>query len=653
MNRRLGWTVLLLSAGTLLGGPHDDAKIERGLMARLADEANATAPFFIVFTEKADVKAAHRIANRAARGRFVVQTLQATASRSQNGVRGRLQGRGVAFKSFWVENKIYVPQGTLELARDLAQRPEVAAIIPEVIYPLAPPRVTAEAGTQGIEWNISKIRAPEVWTAATGTGRVVANIDTGVQYDHPALVGKYRGNTGSGFTHAGNFKDPTGNCAGGTPCDNNNHGTHTMGTMVGGDATNQIGVAPGAKWIACKGCASSSCASADLIACAQWILDPYENSSGAGQPDVVNNSWGGGQGSSWYQSYVQNWRAAGIFPAFSAGNSGSNCNTANSPGDYPESYASGATDISDVVASFSSRGPSSFGGILKPDIAAPGVNVRSSIPTNGFAAYSGTSMASPHTAGAVALLWSAAPSYANNIGATETLLEQNAVKLVSSTQSCGGISTGASPNNVYGNGRLDIKKAVDATGVPANQPPVVTIGSPANGTQSTCTVSLTFTASATDPDGPNPTAGITWTDNGTAIAGSGGSVSKIYDCTMTGSHTIVAQVTDTGGASDTDSITIQITNGSIPAAPSNLNGTLSGRTVNLTWTDNANNETGFVVERKLRNASTWAVVKTISTPNTQSVSDTVPSAGWYNYRVKAVNAGVQSAPSNVITKKIR
>jgi subtilisin family serine protease len=651
MNRRLGWTVLLLSVAAALGGPRDDAKIDRGLLGRLSDDENAAAPFFVVFAEKANVKPAHRIANRGARGRFVVQALQATASRSQNAVRGRLQARGVAFTPFWVENKIYVPNGTLELARDLAQRPEVAAIIPEVVYPLAPPRVAADASTQAIEWGVSKIRAPEVWPATTGTGIVVANIDTGVQYNHPALVGKYRGNTGGAFNHLGSWKDPTGNCAAGTPCDNNNHGTHTMGTMVGSDGTNQIGVAPGAKWIACKGCASNSCLTSHLIACAQWVLDPYGNNSGAGQPNVVNNSWGGGQGDSWYQSYVQNWRAAGIFPAFSAGNSGSACNTANSPGDYPESYASGATDISDVLASFSSRGPSSFAGILKPDIAAPGVGVRSSVPTNTFASFSGTSMASPHTAGAVALLWAAAPSYAGNVAATETLLEQNAVKLVSSTQSCGGIPTGVSPNNVYGNGRLDIRKAVDATGVPANQPPLVSLTPPpANGTQFTCAATVNFGATASDPENGNLTGSITWTDNGTAFGGGGGTASRTYDCTMVGLRTIVARVTDLGGASDTDTVTIQITNSAIPAAPSNLSGIVSGRTINLTWTDNANNETGFVVERKLRNASSWSVVKSVTSP---SASDTVSSGGWYNYRVKAVNGTMQSAPSNTITKRLR
>src|SRR5262249_27485372 len=148
------------------------------------------------------------------------------------------------------------------------------------------------------EWNISQIRADQVWPTTTGTGTVVANIDTGVQYNHPALVSQYRGNLGGGlFNHTGHWFDPTGRCAA-PPCDNVFHGTLTMGVMVGFDAAtvqDHVGVAPGAKWIACKGCATTSCSGSTLISCAQWIV--------GAAPHVVNNSWAGGRGSNWYQSY--------------------------------------------------------------------------------------------------------------------------------------------------------------------------------------------------------------------------------------------------------------------------------------------------------------------------------------------------------------
>ena len=327
--RSLLSVLVLFATSSLYAGPGTDYKIGPELMNRLADDADATAPFFVVFGERPQLEQAYRIPDRLARARFVVQALQATADRSQAGVRGYLQARRVAFTPFWIENKIYVPKGTLELARALAERPEVVALLPEIIYSVPQPQ--ASGGTiQTIEWNIAKIRADQV--TIKGTGIVVANIDTGVQYNHPALVSQYRGNTGSGFNHTGNWSDPTGVC-GSIPCDNNSHGTHTMGTMVGDDgAGNQIGVAPGAKWIACKGCATNSCLDSHLISCAQWILSP----SGAAPPHIVNNSWGGGSGNTWYQSYVQNWRAAGVFPAFAIGNSGPNCGTVIDPGDYPD-----------------------------------------------------------------------------------------------------------------------------------------------------------------------------------------------------------------------------------------------------------------------------------------------------------------------------
>ena len=121
----------------------------------------------------------------------------------------------------------------------------------------------ATKAPQGIEWGIDFINAPEAWAqGATGAGIVVSSVDSGTDYTHPALVNQYRGNNGDGtFTHDYNWYDAYGDCASG-PCDLDGHGTHTMGTMVGDDgSTNQVGVAPGAKWIAAKGCESGSCCS--------------------------------------------------------------------------------------------------------------------------------------------------------------------------------------------------------------------------------------------------------------------------------------------------------------------------------------------------------------------------------------------------------
>jgi hypothetical protein len=237
-----------------------------------------------------------------------------------------------------------------------------------------------------------------------------------------------------------------------------------MGTIVADDdpsLTYIAGMAPDAKWIACKGCENSSCSSFALNACADWILAPGGSTSN--RPNVVNNSWGGGGGDTWYQAKVNAWRAAGIFPAFSAGNAGAGCSTLGSPGDYQESFGSAAHDSGRNIASFSSRGPTAFGHTpyTKPNISAPGVSVCSTVPGSGWSCgYSGTSMASPHTAGAVALLWSCNPSLVGAIDVTFQALQNSANTPPAGT--CGAPPDGQG-NYTYGYGYLDVLNAGVAT----------------------------------------------------------------------------------------------------------------------------------------------------------------------------------------------
>jgi hypothetical protein len=243
-----------------------------------------------------------------------------------------------------------------------------------------------------------------------GAGAVVANIDTGVQFDSPSAGEPVpRATLGGGsFNHNYNWFDPSYICSGtgATPCDNNSHGTHTMGTMVGLDGANKIGVAPKAKWIAAKGCESSGCSDAALLSSGQFILAPTKTDGTAPKPkkrpDVVNNSWGDPAGAStFYQATVNAWVASGIFPQFSNGNSGPACGTVGSPGSYLNTYRAGAYDINNTIAGFSSRGPSPFGGEIKPNIAAPGVNVRSSVPTDATRCSAERPWRAPHVAGTV------------------------------------------------------------------------------------------------------------------------------------------------------------------------------------------------------------------------------------------------------------
>ncbi|WP_433825763.1 S8 family serine peptidase [Actinoplanes sp. CA-015351] len=457
------WLVAALSAAAVaIAAPAHaaeprptDTKISPSLQAEFDDGKTS---FWVMLRDRTDVDA--RPAGD------VYRTARAGADRSQKGLRTLLTSKKAAFTPFWIANTIKVT-GDAGLAAAIAARPEVKAILPDdpIILP-APAQGAVQAAVDAVEWNVDRIGAPRVWADRDdrGAGIVIANIDTGVQFDHPALAANYRGRQADGtYQHDYNWYDPSHTCPGTTPCDNNGHGTHTMGTMAGSGG---IGVAPGATWIAAKGCETNSCSAASLLAAGQWILAPTDangqNPRPDQAPDIVNNSWGGAAGfDPWYSDVVRAWTAAGIFPAFSNGNAGPGCATAGTPGSYTATYASGAFDVNGAIASFSSRG-SGQDGTIKPDIAAPGVDVRSSVPDGSYASYSGTSMASPHTAATVALIWAAAPQLRRDIATTREILDETAGD--ADDTSCGGT---AGDNNVFGQGRLDAYAAVTLAVSPA------------------------------------------------------------------------------------------------------------------------------------------------------------------------------------------
>jgi uncharacterized repeat protein (TIGR01451 family) len=333
----------------------------------------------------------------------------------------------------------------------------------------------------GIEWGVQRIHADSVWSTygAKGEGIVVAGQDTGVQWDHPALIDHYRGWNGTGADHNYNWHDAihisSGSSCGGSspfPCDDHNHGTHTMGTMVGDDgAGNQIGVAPEAKWIACRNMDQGVGTPATYTECFEWFMAPYPlggnpltDGNPAMAPHIINNSWGcppsEGCSQDTLDSIVSAVRDAGIMVVVSNGNSGSACSTTDDPPSlYEAAFSVGATSSSDGLASFSSRGPVTYKGrtYRKPDIAAPGVNIRSSVRGGLYeSGWSGTSMAAPHVAGAAALLWSAVPALKGNVDLTEDILELRASP--KDFTSCG--DPAGVPNNGYGYGIVDALNAV-------------------------------------------------------------------------------------------------------------------------------------------------------------------------------------------------
>ncbi|MFB7337905.1 S8 family serine peptidase [Streptomyces adustus] len=446
------------------------ATIDPSLRGAVAQGGDAT--FFVVLKDQADLSGAKKQKTHAARAKAAFKELRATAADSQVSLKSFLDKKKIGHQDYWIANAIQVT-GDQALVNELAKRADVASIVKEQHYKLddietADSKITASRtdssanGDDTPEWGVADINADDVWNQYDdrGEGIVIANVDSGVQYNHPDLVAQYRGNNGDGsFTHDYNWYDPTGQCgSSGVPCDNNGHGTHTMGTMVG---KHGIGVAPNAKWIAAKGCESSSCSDESLLAAGQWILAPTDHNGQNPRPDlapnIVNNSWGGGD-TTFYQDIVEAWNAAGIFEAFAAGNDGDGktCSTAHAPGSQAPSYGVGAYDSTGTIASFSGFGPSLVDGSMKPNISAPGVKVESTWPGSSYNTESGTSMATPHVAGAVALLWSAAPSLIGNIDETRKLLNEGA-RNVDDTH-CGGT---ADMNNVWGEGKLDILASVD------------------------------------------------------------------------------------------------------------------------------------------------------------------------------------------------
>ncbi|HNG91033.1 MAG TPA: S8 family serine peptidase, partial [Saprospiraceae bacterium] len=240
-------------------------------------------------------------------------------------------------------------------------------------------------------------------------------------------------------------------------------------------------VAPDAQWMGCRNMEEGDGTPSTYIECFQWFVAPTDlsnsNAKSAMAPHVINNSWGcptsEGCNSGNYatmEATVNAVRAAGILVVVSAGNSGSGCSTVNSPAAiYTSSFSVGATNSSDVIANFSSRGPVTvYTSTMKPDISAPGVSVFSCIgnsnssSTYSYATWSGTSMAGPHVAGVAALIMSARPDLKGNVNTLEDLMEDSAVPRYPSAPFCGSDNANSLPNNVYGHGRVDALAAVNA-----------------------------------------------------------------------------------------------------------------------------------------------------------------------------------------------
>ncbi|MDZ7881181.1 MAG: S8 family peptidase [Saprospiraceae bacterium] len=467
------------------------SKITPSVFADL--QHRSTTEIIVVLQEQGNLSVINPNATKEEKGQKTVTILRGVAERSQTDIRQFLTSKRVVFHPFWLVNALHL-HADYDLLRTLAERQDVAEIMNNPTSKLS---VLPENNAQNLPetvlktWGVQRIGADSVWLLGyRGQGAVVGGADTGYDWTHPALQKKYRGfNAATNATdHNYNWfdaieadtitvKNPCGAKAQ-APCDDNRHGTHTMGTMIGGfqivgtDST-AIGVAPDARWIGARNMDRGDGTLTRYIACFEWFTAPTNLTGQLPNPrlapHVINNSWycstGEGCNSSNFslmERALNATRSAGIVVVVSAGNAGPSCSSFAGPaGFFDKAFSIGATQPNDTIAGFSSRGPVTNDGSnrRKPNVSAPGVGIVSAIPNDGFASLSGTSMAGPHVAGAVALMISANPLLAGQVDTIEKMLEITALPL-QTTQDCGTISGMSVPNHTYGWGRIDVFAAV-------------------------------------------------------------------------------------------------------------------------------------------------------------------------------------------------
>jgi subtilisin family serine protease len=432
-------------------------------------------PIVLVLNEQLDVASldarlerAH--ATRAQRHQIVVESAQEVAQRTQAPLLAKLReletrGHVTPAQPYWVMNAVGT-HATVEAILTLAAFPGVRSVLDghppiELIAPVGPMQPTGPVGPAAVEPGLTDIRADFLWNLGyTGTGRIVCNLDTGVEGTHPAYNTRWRGNR-AGVLAAHAWHSPTLRAP--APRDGNGHGTHTMGTMCGDDGTNRVGVAPTADWIASDSIAGSNLTQIrlDAIAGFQWCADPDANpATVVDVPDVSSNSWGfspffhgvAACDQSFWQA-IDVAEAAGVCVVFAAGNEGSRgAGSLRTPCDREtptaSSFSVGALNVgSATIASFSSLGPSGCAGSpIKPEVCAQGNSVRSAIRGGGYGLNSGTSMACPHVAGAATLLRQVDPNLSS--AQVKSLLFDSANDL-------GAVGE----DNTYGKGRINLQNA--------------------------------------------------------------------------------------------------------------------------------------------------------------------------------------------------
>ena len=523
------------------------------VLASLSSEAFAQSAtqseihaLFVVMTDQADLSPDSLPCSglvgresKSCRGREVHRRLTEVAESAQTGsafseqsLIEQLEQDGVDYRRFWIINAVLV-YGTEELGSQLRTRPDVLDVRidanPESV-PLYQFEIPVDDGTEPAfeascetgpaepypdavrGWNLNRIGAPEAWEfGATGRGITVGFVDSGADWQHPALKRQYRGFDcgGNPAKHdynwfAPKYRDSVGAAANGLcsgsappswcfsaePKDNlvmSVHGTAVTGIVAGNDPDRRrtVGVAPNASWMACQvGDSSGNGGLPAMLECLQFMLAPTKLDGSAPRaeaaPDIVNVSWGcftaarndgtyeaeqlcAEAGQLGLEHAVAALHAAGILFVAAAGDDKGCDAIADPPATVEAALVVGATNLRDEVATFapSSRGGAASG--FRPDVMAPQW-VASTNGHDGYTLFMGTSAAAPHVAGQAALLWSADESLIGEVELTMELIRQTADPLMEADV-CGDSGDAdydphAAGNYSWGWGRINASHAV-------------------------------------------------------------------------------------------------------------------------------------------------------------------------------------------------
>jgi len=430
---------ILVQSVFIAGAPADDKvhpELSRQMALSLSNNSQDTIRIIVIMKEQyhpLEVKVENRNIDEKKQHRVeTVKALKGQSQQNQQSINAALKGKEPEkvknIEPLWIVNAIGLG-ATPDVIEEISLRDDVAEVIPDFeVHLLEEGTVMGDVGVLATTtaWGVEKINAPQVWALGyNGTGVNVSVIDTGVNYSHPDLAGSYIG----GYDFVNNDNDPM---------DDNGHGTHVAGTVAGtGAGGTKTGVAPGIKLLIAKTLNNvGSGTYSDVIAGVQWSIN---NSA-----DIISLSFGGPHDPT-MTTMVNNAIAAGVLPVIAAGNNGSSSYTINCPGDEENATTVGASDSSDNVADFSSRGP--VGTTTKPNVVAPGVNINSTYYLGGYIVDSGTSMATPHVSGAAALILQADPGLSPL--QVRQLLEDTAIDLPP-----------AGKDNTSGSGRIDVLEAI-------------------------------------------------------------------------------------------------------------------------------------------------------------------------------------------------